>query len=85
MSLARLRKQPGEAETNITDLDVVVALRTAAIRSGLPHHIGVSHSKDSLDEKARLDVLLDINRSIRVSVEEMKLLIVQDRQAQNPI
>jgi hypothetical protein len=36
------------------------------------------------DEKARLDALLDINRAIRVSVEAMKLLIEQDRQAQTP-
>jgi len=131
----------------IANLDVVVALRSAAIRSGLPYHVGVSHSKDSFygeieparmpisgylsarwkawkdggaicsemessalfiiagihrkragsvvliigdpteefetpDEKARLDALLDINRLIRVSVEAMKLLIEQDRQAQ---
>ncbi len=31
----------------IANLDVVVALRSAAIRSGLPYHVGVSHSKDS--------------------------------------
>lgn len=133
----------------IADLDVVVALRSAAIRSGLPYHVGVSHSKDSFygeieparmpisghlssrwkawrdggaicsemessalfiiagihrkragsvvliigdpteefktpDDKARHDDLLDINRSIRVSVEAMKLLIEQDRQAQAP-
>jgi hypothetical protein len=36
------------------------------------------------DEKARLDALLDINRSIRVGLEAMKLLIEQDRQAQTP-
>jgi uridine phosphorylase len=133
----------------IANLDVVVALRSAAIRSGLPYHVGVSHSKDSFygeieparmpisdhlssrwkawkdggaicsemessalfiiagihrkragcivliigdptekletpDEKARLEALLDINRSIRVSVEAMKLLIEQDRQARIP-
>jgi len=133
----------------IANLDVVIALRSAAIRSGLPYHVGVSHSKDSFyaeieparmpisdhllsrwkawkdggaicsemessalfiiagihrkraggvmliigdptekfeppDEGARLDALLDINRSIRVGVEAMKLLIEQDRQAQTP-
>jgi uridine phosphorylase len=133
----------------IANLDVVVALRSAAIRSGLPYHIGVTHSKDSFygeieparmpisdhllsrwkawkeggaicsemessalfviagihrkragsvmliigdptakfetpAEKAQLDALLDINRSIRVSVDAMKLLIKQDRQAQIP-
>jgi uridine phosphorylase len=133
----------------IANLDVVIALRAAAIRSGLPYHVGVSHSKDSFygeieparmpisahllsrwqawkdggaicsemessalfiiagihrkragsimliigdptekferpDEQARLDVLLDINRSIRVSVEAMKSLIEQDRQALIP-
>lgn len=31
----------------IADLDVVLALRSAAVRSGLPYHLGVSHSKDS--------------------------------------
>ena len=34
------------------------------------------------EEKARLDALLDINRSIRVGVEAMKLLIEQDRSGQ---
>jgi uridine phosphorylase len=131
----------------IANLDVIVALRSAAILSGLPYHVGVSHSKDSFygeiepermpisdqllsrwkawkgggaicsemessalfiiagihrvraggivliigdptenvetpEEQARLDALLDINRSIRVAVEAMKLLIEQDRQAQ---
>ena len=131
----------------IANLDVVVSLRSAAIRSGLPYRVGVSHSKDSFygeieparmpisghllsrwkawkdggaicsemessalfiiagihrkragsvvliicdptekfetpDEKAQIDALLDINRPIRVSVEAMKLLIEQDRQAQ---
>ncbi len=132
----------------IADLDVVVALRAAAIASGLPYHVGVAHSKDSFyaeiepdrmpiadhllarwqawkrggavcsemetsalfivsgmhhrraggimliigdptenvdtpEEKARLEALLDINRSIRVAVEAMKLLIAQDRQAKS--
>ncbi len=31
----------------LAELDVVVALRAAAMRSGLPHQLGVSHSKDS--------------------------------------
>lgn len=31
----------------IANLDVVVALRTAAIRTGWNYHVGVSHSKDS--------------------------------------
>ncbi len=131
----------------IANLDVVVALRSAAVRSGLPYHVGVSHSKDSFygeieptrmpvaehlrarwkawkaggavcsemessalliiagihrkraggvmliigdptekaekpEEKARLDALLDVNRSIRVAVEAIKLLIEQDRQEQ---
>ena len=130
----------------IADLDVVVALRSAAMRSGLPYHVGVSHSKDSFygevepdrmpvsnhllarwkawkvggaicsemessalfiiagmhrkraggvmliigdptqkvenpEEAARLDDLLDVNRSIRIGVEAMKLLIEQDRKA----
>jgi uridine phosphorylase len=129
----------------IADLDVVVALRSAAIRSGLPYHVGVSHSKDSFygeiepermpisehllarwkawkaggaicsemessalfiiagmhrkraggimliigdptekvetpEEAAHLEDLLDINRSIRVAVDAIKLLIEQDRQ-----
>jgi uridine phosphorylase len=129
----------------IADVDIVVALRSAAIRSGLPYHVGVSHSKDSFygevepdrmpvsnqllarwkawkaggaicsemessalfiiagmhrkraggvmliigdptkkvetsEEAARRDDLLDINRSIRVGVEAIKLLIEQDRQ-----
>jgi uridine phosphorylase len=132
----------------VADLDVLVALRAAAIQSGLPYHVGVSHSKDSFygeiepdrmpvsnqlltrwkawkaggaicsemessalfiiagmhrkraggvmliigdptekvnspEEAARLDDLLDVNRSIRVGVEAMKLLIEQDRQAKN--
>ncbi len=131
----------------IANLDIVVALRSAAIRFGLPYHVGVSHSKDSFygeieparmpisghllsrwkawkeggaicsemesstlfilagiyrkragsvvliigdptekiktpEEKTRHDALLDINRAIRVSVEALKLLIEQDRQAQ---
>jgi uridine phosphorylase len=130
----------------VADLDVVVALRSAAIRSGLPYHVGISHSKDSFygeiepdrmpvsnhllarwkawkvggaicsemessalfiiagmhrkraggvmliigdptekvetpEEAARLADLLDINRSIQVGVEAMKLLIEQDRHA----
>jgi uridine phosphorylase len=130
----------------VADLDVSVALRTAAIHSGLPYHLGISHSKDSFyaeiepermpisdhllarwkawklggaicsemetaalfiiagmqrkraggvmliigdptetietpEEMARLQALLDVNRSIRVGVEAMKLLIEQDRQA----
>lgn len=129
----------------IASLDVVVALRSAAIRSGLPYHVGVSHSKDSFyaeiepermplsdhllarwkawkaggaicsemessalfilagihrkraggvmliigdptekvetpEEEARLVALLDVNRSISVAVEAIKLLIEQDRQ-----
>jgi uridine phosphorylase len=129
----------------IANLDVVVALRTAAIRSGLPYHVGVSHSKDSFygevepermpvsshllerwnawkvggaicsemessalfiiagmhrrraggvmlvigdptresenaKESAHIEDLLDINRSIKVGVEAIKLLIEQDRQ-----
>lgn len=132
----------------IADPDVVLALRSAAIRSGLPYHMGVSHSKDSFygeieparmpvaerlqarwnawkgggaicsemeaaalfiiagihrkraggimliigdptenastaAEAARLEALLDINRSIRVAVEALKLLIEQDRQNQS--
>ena len=132
----------------VADLDVAVALRSAAIHSGLPYHIGVSHSKDSFygeiepermplaehllarwkawklggaicsemesaalfiiagmhrkraggvmliigdptekvetpEEAGRLETLLDINRSIRVGVEAMKLLIEQDRQAKD--
>jgi len=31
----------------VADLDVVLALRTAARRRGTRHHVGVSHSKDS--------------------------------------
>ena len=31
----------------IANLDVILALRSAAIRGGLPFHVGVSHSKDS--------------------------------------
>lgn len=130
----------------VANLDVVVALRSAAIRSGLPYHVGISHSKDSFygeiepdrmpvsdqllarwkawkvggaicsemessalfiiagmnrkraggvmliigdptekvetpEEAARLEDLLDINRSIQVGVEALKLLIEQDRQA----
>jgi uridine phosphorylase len=130
----------------VANLDVVVALRAAAIQSGLPYHVGVSHSKDSFygeiepgrmpmadhllsrwkawkdgdaicsemetsallviagihhkragsvvliigaptekvetpEEKAPLEALLDINRSIRVGIDAMKLLIEQDRQA----
>jgi uridine phosphorylase len=132
----------------VAHLDVVTALRAAAIQSGLPYHVGVAHSKDSFyaeieparmpmaarlaerwkawkdggaicsemeasavliiagihrkraggimliigdptenvdtpEEKARLEVLLDINRSIKVGVEAIKLLIAQDRQPGN--
>lgn len=132
----------------VADLDVVVALREAAVQSGLPYHVGVSHSKDSFygeieparmpvaerlqanwkawkaggaicsemeaaalliiagmhrkraggvmlvigdptekvatpEEEVRLNALLDINRSIRVAVEAIKLLIAQDRQARD--
>jgi uridine phosphorylase len=129
----------------IADPDVVLALRSAAIHSGLPYLVGISHTKDSFygeiepdrqpvadhllarwqawkrggaicsemeasalliiagiqhkraggvmlvigdptetvetpEEMARLQALLDVNRSIRVAVEAIKLLIAQDQQ-----